>query len=617
MVKRFVLLIALLIVAFTGRAQNDIQVTATAPSVVEVGESFRLVYSVNAKADAISGVQLDGFSIMGPSTSYSSSSSWVNGKMSSSVEYSYTYIATPDKEGTFTMPVATVKVKGKEYKSNSVSVQVVAVAPGGGSGGTTQGAGTEQGVGSAQSSTVNNETLFTVVEVSKKNLYMGEALLATIKLYVAPQINLSNLDNVTFPKMEGFLVEELDPNQNITVQRTNYNGKVYNMAVIRKMLLYPQHTGELVIDPFEIGCIIREQAAGGMGSSIFDDFFQNYRERRVMRKSLPVTINVNELPLSGRPANFSGIVGNIDAKGSISADSVPANEALTYKITVSGTGNLKLMTAPKLNLPHDFEVYEPKVSKNIVATAGGNRGTVTFEYVIIPRFAGEYQIPELNIPYFNAITGKYATATVNPFNVKVLKGSGNIIQTTGDVVQSYKKEEVRRVGQDIRYIKSGDLNLKRIGNYYFASLLYILSFIIPLILFVVGAIVYRRRIAAAADIVGVKNRAANKMARKRLKLAAAAMKQGASEQFYQETLNALWGYISYKFNIDAAELTRDNISEVLGNRSVDVALVDRFIGVLDRCEYARYAPGSNPANAMGEIYNEAIAVITDLDKVIK
>ena len=169
----------------------------------------------------------------------------------------------------------------------------------------------------------------------------------------------------------------------------------------------------------------------------------------------------------------------------------------------------------------------------------------------------------------------------------------------------------------IRYIKSGDLNLKRIGNYYFASLLYILSFIIPLILFVVGAIVYRRRIAAAADIVGVKNRAANKMARKRLKLAAAAMKQGASEQFYQETLNALWGYVSYKFNIDAAELTRDNISEVLGNRSVDVALVDRFIGVLDRCEYARYAPGSNPANAMGEIYNEAIAVITDLDKVIK
>lgn len=610
--KRFVLFVALFWAAFAGMAQ-DISVTAVAPSVVEVGESFRLVYSVNAKADDISGVNIDGFSVMGPSTSYSSSSSWVNGKHTSTVEYSYTYILRADKEGTYTMPTATVTIDGKKYKSNAPSVQVVTASSQNSAANT---GGNGNSAASPQTATINEENLFTVVEVSKKSLYMGESLLATIKLYVSPQINLSNLDNVTFPKMEGFLVEELDPDQNITLTRTNYNGKVYNMAVIRKMLLFPQHTGQIVIDPFEIGCIIRERA-GGIGDSFFDEFFQNYRDRRVMRKSPAVTIDVMELPLAGRPAGFSGLVGNITAKAQISSDSVPANEALTYKITVSGKGNLKLMTAPTLTLPHDFEVYEPKTTRNIVATSGGNQGSVTFEYVIIPRFAGEYEIPALSIPYFNSVTGKYTTANLPAFPVKVTKGGANYVQTEGDVIQSFKKEEVRHVGQDIRYIKSGDLKLRKTGAYYYGSLAYILSFIIPAILFVFGAIVYRRRIAAAADIVRVKNKAANKMAKGRMKLAAKAMKLGFAEQFYQETLSALWGYVSYKLNIDPAELTRDNISELLRHRQVADDMVNSFIDILDRCEYARYAPGSNPANTMNEIYEKAISVITDLDKVIK
>lgn len=616
--RKLLCFLAMFLGAFVVKAQ-DVAVTATAPSVVEVGEAFRLVYSVNAKASSISGVKLDGFSIMGPSTSFSSSSSWVNGKHTSNVDYSYTYIVSADKEGTFTMPVATVTVDGKQYNSNQVSVQVVAASAQSNSGnqqGVTNGAAAQQRATAGQSAAITNESLFTVVEVSKNSLYMGESLLATIKLYVSPQVDLSNLDNVTFPKMEGFLVEEIDPNQNITLTRTNYNGKVYNMAVIRKMLLFPQHTGELVIDPFEIGCIIRERIAG-TGDSFFDDFFGNYHERRVMRKSAPVKINVKELPVAGRPAGFSGVVGNITASATLSADSIAANEALTYKITVSGSGNLKLMSAPTLNLPHDFEVYEPKTTRNIAATATGNRGTVTFEYVIIPRYAGEYQIPALKIPYFNSANNRYTTIDIKPFNVKVLKGNTTTIQSTGDVIQSFKKEEVRRVGEDIRYIKSGDLHLRKTGSYYFASIAYLLSLIIPAILFIVGAIIYRRRIAAAADIVRVKNRRANKMAKGRMKLAAKAMNQGAAEQFYQETLNALWGYVSYKLNIDPAELTRDNVSELLTKHQVDEQMINRFIEVLDRCEYARYAPGSNPANAMSEIYNQAISVITDLDKVIR
>ncbi len=616
--KRFILFVAMFVWAFVVRGQ-DIQVTAMAPSVVETGESFRLVYSVNAKADKISGVEMDGFSIMGPSTSFSSSTSWVNGKHTSSVEYSYTYIASANKEGTYTMPVATVTVDGKEYKSNSVTVQVVGQSSPTSGDSAQQGGGNganNQATNQSQSGEITNESLFAVAEVSKSSMYMGESIYVTFKLYVSPQVQLSSLDNVNYPKMEGFLVEDIDPNQNITLNRTTYNGKVYNVAVIRKMLLFPQHTGELVIDPFEIGCIVRE-SAGGRGNSFFDDFFDNYRERRLMRQSSPIKIDVKELPIAGRPSGFSGVVGNITASATLSADSIPANEALTYKVVVSGTGNLKLMTPPQLSLPHDFEVYEPKVTRNIAATPSGNKGSVTFEYVIIPRFAGDYEIPALTIPYFSSVNNRYVSTKVPAHRVKVLKGKVTPSQQSGDVIQSFQKEEVRRVGEDIRYIKSGDLKLKRSGSYFYGSVVYILAFLIPALLFVVGALLYRRRIAAAADIVRVKNKAANKMAKSRMKRAAVAMKSGNSGEFYQETLTALWGYVSYKLNIDPAELTRDNISELLVKRNVDDSLVTRFIEVLDRCEYARYAPGSNPEGAMNEIYSSAIAIITDMDKVIK
>ncbi len=438
-------------------------------------------------------------------------------------------------------------------------------------------------------------------------------MVATLKLYVSPQVRLTNLGHFQPPSFEGFLSREIDDQKNIELVRGSYNGKVYNVAEISKVLLSPQQAGEIVIEPFELECIVREQS--NAPRSIFDDFFDNYKERTLLRRSAPVTITVKELPSEGRPSDFSGVVGAISAMASISADSVVANDAITYTLEVTGSGNLDLMKAPTLNFPYEFESYPPKVTRNVKSSASGSRGKVTYEYLLIPRAAGEYEIPAATISYFSTSSHRYEAATTSPFTIKVGKGSAT--GSDDDLVRSFKKEELRQVGEDIRYIKTGDLHLKPTGRYYFASISYYLSFVVPLLLILVGGLYYRRRIAAAADLVRVRERSANKMARGRLKLAERAMKANDAERFYLETLSALWGYVSYKLNVDRAELTRDNICDILEKRSVSREHIDSFISILDSCEYAHYAPGSGSDTEMEKIYRSGIDIITSLDKAIK
>lgn len=606
-------LLILLFISSVVYAQ-PVEFQASAPSVVATGEQFRLSYTLNRQGSNLQVPTLEGFDLlMGPSTSQSSSISIVNGKTTTNVSFTYTYILEGVKEGTYQVPPATITVDGKQYKSNALKIEVVKGNANANGGGQSSGKQAAQPDASAQ---INEQNLFVRVDVSRRNLYIGESLVATIKVY--SKVDLTNFGRSKFPSFDGFLAEEIPTPQRIELVRETYNGEIYNVGVIRKMLLFPQHTGDITIDPFELECVVRQRIAGG-GRSFFDDFFGNYREVRAMRRSKPVTIHVKELPVNGKPLGFGGTVGNITMAVSLSADTVNANDALTYKVTFRGTGNLKLLRAPGVNFPLDFETYDPKESRDIRTTENGMSGTVSFEYLIIPRYSGDYKIPSFRFSYFDPRSGTYKSIASPEYNVHVRKGveKGQTNIAGGNTVQSFKKEDVRQVGEDIRYLKTGDLHLKPVGVRFFGTPGYWSALLIPLALFVLGAVLNRRRIKANADIARVKNKAATKMARKRMKLAAVAMRAHNGEQFYEEVLKALWGYMSYKLNIDRAELNRDNISDILLKKGVSEDMIKEFMTVLDTCEYARYAPGSNSDQEMGKVYTDSIQVITKLDKNIK
>lgn len=605
-------LIILLFFTSLAYAQN-VEFKASAPSVVAVGEQFKLEYTLNKEGDNLKVPTLEGFDLlMGPSVGQSFYSSNINGKMTQNVTFSYTYILEGTKKGTFQIPGATVIIDGKEYTSNALKIEVVE----GSRNSNGNQAATNRPVQPDANATVNDNNLFVKVEVSRRSLYMGESLMATIKVYT--KVDLVNLGRTKFPDFNGFLAEEVPTPQRIELVREAVDGQIYNVGTIRKVLLYPQHTGEITIEPFELECIVRQRLANG-GRSFFDEFFGNYKDVRAMRRSKPVTIQVKELPQLGKPAGFGGTVGNVTMATSLSADTVNANDAITYKVTFRGTGNLKLLKAPTINFPLDFEVYDPKESRDLNITENGMAGSVSFEYLIIPRYSGDYKIPAIRFSYFDSQSNTYKTIAGAEYNIHVRKGAdkGQVEISTGNQVKSFKKEDVRKVGEDIRYLKTEGLNLKAAGVRFFGTTLYWLALLIPFVLFVVGAVLNRRRIKANADIVRVKNKAANKMARKRLKVAASAMKNHNAEQFYDEVLKALWGYMSYKLNIDRAELNRDNISEILQSKGVEEDRIKEFIAVLDTCEYARYAPGSNSDQEMGKVYTDSIDVITKLDKAIR
>lgn len=593
-------------------AQN-VEFKAAAPSVVAAGEQFRLSYTLNRKGSDLRIPDLKGFDkLMGPRLSQSSSFSMINGKTTQSVSYTYTYILEGVKEGVYEIAPATVMVDGKQYFSNALKIEVVKGSAGG------SGTGRQSGNRAVQpdaSAAINENNLFVKMDVSRRSLYIGESVMLTIKVY--SKVDLTGFGRSKFPSFAGFLAEEIPTPQQIELSRENYNGEIYNVGVIRKMLLLPQHTGEITIDPFELECIVRQRLTGGR--SFFDDFFGNYQDVRAMRRSKPVTLTVKELPLENKPAGFSGTVGTVRMSTSLSADTVDANDALTYKVVFSGTGNLKLLRAPSVGFPLDFESYDPKETRDIRITENGMTGTVAFEYVLIPRYSGEYKIPPLRFSYFDSQSNTYRTILSREYKVFVRKGAekGNGPVVAGNPVQSFKKEDIRQVGEDIRYLKSGDLELKEAGVRFFGTLEYGLALAIPFVAFVIGAFLNRRRIKANADVARVKNRAATKMARKRLKVAASAMRNHNAELFYDEVLKALWGYMSYKLNIDRAELNRDNISELLTRKQVSEDLQKAFIEVLDTCEFARYAPGSNSDQEMDKVYSRSIEVITRLDKAIR
>jgi hypothetical protein len=601
--KQFLIVLASIIgFAFNVQAQ-DVEFTVSAPRVVEMGEQFRISYALNAKGSNFEEPEFKNFRILsGPNVSSSSSVQIINGKMSQSVSYTYTFIAMAISDGTFSLPPAKVEVKGKTYQSNSLSIEVV------------KGASASQNNQATGNTNVNkpstsNDKVFVSVEVNKKDLYQGESLVVELKVYT--KVDIAGFDEVKFPPYTGFWSQDIETPQQIQLQRENVGGQIYNAGLIKKMILFPQRSGDIEIDPFELTVVTQERIRS---NNPFDDFFGG-SSRRIPIKTVskPVTIHVKPLP-ANKPADFSGAVGSYAMSATLDKSNVNANEAINLKVKISGTGNLKLIKPVKVDFPPDIDVYDPKTSLNSKVTVQGETGSVSFNYLFIPRFAGTYRIAPITFSYFDPQTKTYKTSTSQEFVIHVERGSGDQEMTSG-VVQTLSKEDVKFIGQDIRFLKS-NFELKRIESPWFGSLKFYLVYLFSLLLFVLIISIRYTQIKQNANQAKVKNRKANRISRKRLNVAAKFMKQNNAEKFYDEVLKAIWGYLSDKMAIPVSALSKDNVSEILLKHQVDADAIANLMDVLNSCEFARYAP-SSVSGGMEEIYKKVGNLISKLDQKIK
>ena len=597
--RKIKLILIALLFALPGWAADKVIFTMEAPQVVELGEQFRLAFSVNAKGQNLKLPDLGDFEVlMGPSTSQSTNFQIINGVSSQSVSFSYLYVLRAKKEGRFNVAAGSITVDGVEYKSNSQSIEVVKGSARPSSGGVDTPTSTP--------GTIPKNDLFVRMNLDKRSLYKGEHLTATIKIY--SKVNLNGFEDISIPNFEGFWAQDIQLPQQISLQRETYNGEIYNVGTLKKTLLFPQQTGTINIGAVKIDCIVQQRVK--KAQSIFDDFFDSFANVKAVILSDPVSVNVSPLPTP--PAGFSGAVGKFDIRSSITARSVRENDAITIKLDVTGNGNIKLINPPKISFPADFEVYDPKTNSNFTASEGGLNGNISFEYLFLPRFAGTYTIPAVNFVYFDTDSKRYVSKTTEEYQIKVEKGDGSHVQT----VNAVAKEDLKQIGSDIRYIKTNVDTLQVKGYTFFGSFAFYLLYLAGALTLLVIYLLNQKRIRENANVARVKNKKASKVALKRLKEASGHLHAGADEKFYESVTRSFWGYLSDKLTIPASELSRDKASDELTKHAVSAAIIERFVQILDTCEYARYAPGGGSAK-MKELFEEATEVMSVMEKEIK
>ena len=584
---------------------QDLSLTASArPKVLKVGEQFQLDYIANDQLSDLEVPDLTDFQLLGgPMTSSSTSIQIINGKTTRSSQYTYTYYVRASKAGTFTIPPAKAKYKGKTYESNALTIEVVG---GGSSQQSPQGTG-QSGTQSGESvGAKEGEDVFVRLHVDKHSAYLGEQIVAWIKIYT--KVNLSGIDQGKGPEFTGFYKQPVDIPQLRNLQPENVDGDVYYTGVIQKVVLYPQKTGEITIEPFDLVVTTRQQVRS-RSKSLFDDFF-GPTVQDVPRTIKSNAVKINVKPLPSRPASFTGAIGNFALKSTIDKKSLKTNEALTYKVTITGKGNIKLIDQPKIVFPPNIEQFEPKTS---VSQANELSGSKTFEYVLIPRYAGQYVIPPFDFTYFDPSKGSFATLMSDQYTIKVEKGEED---TTAVVVSGLSKEDFRLLGSDILFIKNKPFKLYRQGIIILGQPYFYLLYGIALLLFIIIIILRRETIKRNANLVAVKNRKANRIAGKRLKKAKEYLKQNNQNAFYEEIMKALWGYLGDKLSIPVAELSRDRSKDELEKKQVENELIGSFYGLLDNCEYARFAP-EHGASDMQKLYKDAVLLISKLEQKLK
>jgi len=614
--RKLIFLLFLMTIAVAGVEAADVVFKASAPRTVAMGDQFRLTYTVNSEASDLRVPELSSsFDVlMGPTTSTSFSQSIINGRSSSETSTTFTFILMPKKDGTFNIPPATVRAKGANYTSNALAIKVI---PADKASSSSRAQAQQQddfedkdNGSSASAASVAKNGVFLRVSVTPRSVYEQQGVLVTFKLYT--RYDISSVNPPKFPEYDGFLAQEIEINNPQWVLE-RYNGMNYNAAVIKQTVLYPQRSGPITIKGSKMDVTIRVRAQRKKVTSIFDDFFDTYQDVNKVLTTPPVTVNVKPLP-SGKPAGFSGTVGSFTMSSSINSNSVKTNDAVTIRLKISGNGNLKLIKNPEVSFPNDFEVYDPKVTNDIHTSTSGVSGSKTIEYMAIPRYKGDFEIPAIRFSYFDTSSGSYRTLTAGPYKLHVAQGSGN---SSNAAISNYSdKENVKFLGKDIRYLKINNIHFMETKDMFFSSSLYWICYLIPAILFIIFFIIYRKQVKENANIALVRTKKANKIAVRRLKNASKLMKENKKEAFYDEVLRALWGYLSDKLSIPQANLTKDNVEAELSKYGVDENLSKEFMDVLNTCEFARFAP-TQASDDLGQLYDLTVDAIGRMENTIK
>lgn len=596
---------------------QDISFNASGPSVIGVGEQFRVVFTINS--DNISKFVAPNFGnfdvLAGPSTSRRSSFNMVNGRTTNTSSTSFTFVLSANKEGVFNIGGAKINVNNATYTSNSLTIKVQKNPT------QAQRAQTQSGYSQNQSyqqpiTVLDDKALFIRASANKSKAYIGEEIIITYKLYTL--VNISEYQVKRMPINKGFWIEEIDMSQDPTINTETIDGKRYQVATLRKVIAYPQQSGKLTIAPLDIDVVAhiasRNQRRVSTGDPFFDSFFQSmgqtgYEKVKKSIKSHSINVDVTELPKTN--LDFSGAVGNFEISATANPLECKTNEAITLRYTISGSGNLSLIDKINLNIPEDFESYNPTIDDNINKTQNGVNGKRTFEYILIPRVQGEFKIPKVNFTYFDVKTKTYRTVSTNDFTLKISKGKDEL---SGLAQQMSEREKY--VNRDIEHIITKHSKFNSINSSVYNNTYLIIIFLtLPLI--TIGYIIFKNKsIKKNSDVSYVKYKKATKVAMNRLKKAKKYLDNQQKDDFYTEIAQATWNYLSDRFKIVKMDLSFDNVKEILSKRKINENTIENLISLLNNCEYVRFSQGEE-VQKMDSLYEQAINSLSDIEAQIK
>ncbi len=585
MTQRLLLYISLILgFLIEGTESSEAQISVSAPSRVSAGENFRIAYTINTqdvedfKAGNIpSGLEL----IAGPYTSQQSSYQMINGHTSSSSSITFTFTLYAGKDGSFVVSPAHARIRGKWVASRPVGGQQEEIAPAG--------------------SAITGKDLFIKVTANKYRVHEQEPVLLTYKVYTL--VDLTQLEG-KMPDLTGFHSQEIPLPQQKSFHVERVNGRPYRCVTWSQYLMYPQMTGALKIPSITFKGIVVQQ---NRNVDPFEAFFNGgsgYVE--VKRNIVAPGVDIQVDPLPAKPVGFSGGVGKFNISAKLDKNEVKAGDPVTLRVVISGLGNLKLIKQPVVEFPKGFDKYDPKITDKTKLTNAGVGGSMVYDYLAVPRNQGTYTIPSVSFIYYDVNANAYKTLHTQQFFVHVAPGDGK------GSSESFDNPE----DNDIHALKTGPSDSTSVGDFFLGSAAYWISLLLPLIAFVVLLIIFRQRAIENADVVKMRGKRANKIARKRLKKASRLMFEHNSAEFYDEVLRALWGYVSYKLNMPVESLSKENIKEKLASRGVNEDIIGKFISALEECEFERYAPGDEAGN-MEKTFQSAMTAIIEIEDVMK
>lgn len=600
--KRLLILYILCLISVCAYA--NVSITAQAPDVVAVDEQFRLQFTVNSQSvTSVSNLpDIPGFEVLyGPSRSTSYSMQIINGKQSQNSSTTYSYVLMATKTGTYTLPKLTVVVGGQSYTSNAVQVKVLANSNASSS--HSHSSSQPSVVKSPASTSISNKDLFIAVTANKNEVYEQEPVLLTYRVY--SRVNLTELRG-NMPDLKGFMVKEIPLPQQKSFSVDTFNGENYYTTVWSQYLMFPQQSGKLTIPKIKFDGVV---VVSNPNIDLIDAFFNGTSSSVRQRKTIIApSLDIKVKPLPEGPADFSGGVGSFTIKAKAKNATLKQNETLDIQVSISGSGNVDLIKAPKVEFPSDFDTYDPKMTNSTKLTSSNMNGSLVIDYLAVPKNKGHYTIPGIKLIYFDTQSRDYKTIQTGPIEVEVLKGEKNIYAD--------KQREIL-AKSDIRFIKTGDVKLSQKADVFWNTPVYWLLYVVGLILLGMVLYVVNHRMSVKGDSILMRRQGANRLAIRRLKKAQQLQKKNQADAFYDEMLNALNGFVADKLNITISELSKERVAAELADANVSQELCDSYLRLLDNCEFMRYAGGADKNLQMDEIYHQGLNIISLLDAAIK